>query len=205
MLEHTPTTSLQRRAGSPAGEARARRVAVGTVALGLLLGAALAVPAMAVLAASQPPSGEQLTSPAGDAAVGKNLFMGTARFQNGGPPCMACHSVGGIGALGGGALGPDLTGAYAKLKDAAVTWPETVQPMRAIFAEKPLTADEKDHLLMFLQSASVSERPTEAVGQLAGLAVLGTAVLLGLAHLTWRHRLHQVRRPMVSRSALPRS
>jgi cytochrome c2 len=45
----------------------------------------------------------------GNADTGKELFTGVARFQNGGPPCMACHSTGGIGALGGGALGPDLT------------------------------------------------------------------------------------------------
>ena len=45
----------------------------------------------------------------GNADTGKELFTGVARFQNGGPPCMACHSTGGLGALGGGALGPDLT------------------------------------------------------------------------------------------------
>src|SRR6476646_10160995 len=45
----------------------------------------------------------------GNADTGKELFTGVARFQNGGPPCMACHSTGGLGALGGGQLGPDLT------------------------------------------------------------------------------------------------
>ena len=42
----------------------------------------------------------------GNAETGKDLFTGVVRFQNGGPPCMACHSTGGIGALGGGSLGP---------------------------------------------------------------------------------------------------
>ena len=34
----------------------------------------------------------------GNADTGKELFTGVARFQNGGPPCMACHSTGGLGA-----------------------------------------------------------------------------------------------------------
>ena len=41
----------------------------------------------------------------GNAETGKDLFTGAERFANGGPPCMACHSTGGIGALGGGRLG----------------------------------------------------------------------------------------------------
>ena len=39
----------------------------------------------------------------GNAENGKELFTGMVRFANGGPPCMACHSTGGLGALGGGA------------------------------------------------------------------------------------------------------
>src|SRR5437868_5687007 len=50
----------------------------------------------------------------GNPEVGKDLFTGVVRFQNGGPPCMPCHSVGGIGALGGGQLGPDLTTLVAR-------------------------------------------------------------------------------------------
>lgn len=52
--------------------------------------------------------------PAGDPALGKEFFTGGQRLQNGGPPCMGCHSVAGIGALGGGTLGPDLTPAISK-------------------------------------------------------------------------------------------
>ncbi len=52
--------------------------------------------------------------PPGDAASGREYFVGGKRLKNGGPPCMSCHSISGIGALGGGTLGPDLTDAYRK-------------------------------------------------------------------------------------------
>ena len=48
---------------------------------------------------------------AGDANVGRALFTGEIRFENAGPPCISCHSTG-VGALNGGALGPNLTKAY---------------------------------------------------------------------------------------------
>ena len=46
---------------------------------------------------------------AGDPGRGQALFLGKAPLENDGPPCMACHNVGGSGLLGGGAVGPDLT------------------------------------------------------------------------------------------------
>ena len=54
------------------------------------------------------------TAAAGDAERGENLFTGSDRFEAGGPSCLSCHAVAGVGALGGGRLGPDLTGSFAK-------------------------------------------------------------------------------------------
>ncbi len=140
----------------------------------------------------------------GDPAVGKALFTGARRLQNGGPPCMGCHSVGGIGALGGGALGPDLTGAYAKYNgDAGLTAFLNSVPtvtMNAVWARQPLTPQEQADLVAFLKQAAVTARPIDAVGQLAVLAVVGMIVLLAIAQLYWRKRLVAVRRPMVLRS-----
>ncbi len=135
----------------------------------------------------------------GDAAAGKNLFTGVTRLSNGGPSCRACHSSSGIGGLGGGKLGPDLTGAYAKLGDAMILWPETSQTMQPIFSSKPLTPDEKADLLAFFSSTDVTKRSTEVIGQLVGLAVVGVVVIAVLAQLIWRRRLSAVRAPMVSR------
>ncbi len=142
------------------------------------------------------------TTLGGDPAVGKGLFMGTARFQNGGPPCMACHSVAGIGALGGGALGPDLTQALTRYGGAAgltafLTGVPTAT-MNSVWTRSPMTPEERANVVAFLEQASVSQRPAGAVGQLAGLAAAGTVVVLGTAQLVWRRRLRAVRRPMVS-------
>ncbi len=134
---------------------------------------------------------------AGDSVAGKNLFTGVTRLSSGGPSCRACHSSAGIGGLGGGTLGPDLTDAYAKFGDAMITWPENVLPMEAIYSSNPLTSEEKADLLAFFESAAVAQRPTEVVGQLVGLAVAGMLVLVGLAALVWRRRLTKVRGPMV--------
>lgn len=139
--------------------------------------------------------------PAGDPARGKAFFVGETRFANGGPPCMACHSVAGIGALGGGRLGPDLTGAYPKWGQAGlvtfVTQPATVT-MNAVWSQTPLTPQEGGDLLAFLQQASVSQRPANTVAQLAVLAACVALLLLVVAQLVWRKRLRGVRRRMVA-------
>lgn len=138
--------------------------------------------------------------PAGSPALGRELFTGTRRLQNGGPPCMACHSIGGIGALGGGALGPDLTLAAARFGDAGLASALANLPfptMSPIFAARPLTPEEQGHLRVFVMQAAVTGRSPEALGRLTGFAVGGALVLFGLAHVSWRHRLTGVRRRMV--------
>ncbi|HAX25257.1 MAG TPA: c-type cytochrome [Thermomicrobiales bacterium] len=157
---------------------------------------------LAYLAApSGAPTSPAATLPAGDAARGKEYFIGQKRFANGGPPCMACHSISGIGVLGGGKLGPDLTGSYAKWGPAGltsfVTQPATVT-MSAVWTQTPLTPQEGGDLIAFVQQASVSQRPANTVVQLAVLAVLVAVALLVVARLTWRERLTGVRRRMVA-------
>lgn len=140
-------------------------------------------------------------APTGDAERGKHLFTGAERLSAGGPACLSCHSIAGVGALGGGALGPDLTGAYAKYGGAqgltsaltAMTFPT----MAPIFAGRALTARERADLVAFLAAAPARERTAGAAGKLIALAV-GLAVLIVLASLVfWRRRLTGVRRPLV--------
>lgn len=141
--------------------------------------------------------------PAGDQALGKAYFIGDQRFANDGPPCMACHSIAGIGSLGGGQLGPDLTGAYNKWGEAGlmafVTQPPTVT-MNTVWTQTPLTPQEGSDLVAFMKQASVSERPADTVAQLSLLAAGGAVLLLLLARLVWRERLTGVRRRMVAGS-----
>jgi cytochrome c2 len=139
----------------------------------------------------------------GDPEIGKSLFTGVTRFANGGPPCMACHSVGGIGALGGGQLGPDLTGVAGRMGgeaglNAFVAGTPT-PTMKAVWSQHPLTNEERAGVVAFLGQAGVTERPAQAIWQLAGLAALGLVILLTVAGLRWQNRLRNgVRRPMMA-------
>ena len=157
-------------------------------------------------AAAQPSAPEATSAPAvqGHPEVGKDLFTGVARFRNGGPPCMACHSVGGIGALGGGQLGPDLTQEVTRLGGAAAVDAfvagSPTPTMKAVWSQRPLTPEERASVVAFLAQAGVSQRPPQAIWQLAGLAALGLVILLAIAGLRWQNRLRfGVRRPMMAR------
>ena len=177
--------------------------------LGLSASDVTAVLAFLETAAAQPSApataGQAATAPAvqGNPEIGKELFTGVTRFANGGPPCMACHSVGGIGALGGGQLGPDLTGVGERYGGAAglnAFVAGTPTPtMRAVWSQHPLTTEERASVVAFLGQAGVSQRPAQAIWQLAGLAALGLVVLLAVAGLRWQDRLRDgVRRPMMA-------
>ncbi len=141
--------------------------------------------------------------PPGNSIIGRDLFTGSMRFENEGPSCIACHSVTGIGALGGGVMGPDLTRSYKKFSEYSITTILTDFPfpvMNPLFSDHSLTPQEQAHLIAFFQQ-SMTERPAEAVVQLALLAVGGAVLLLVLMQLIWRRRLSAVRQPLVKQSA----
>ncbi|MBI4545510.1 MAG: c-type cytochrome [Gemmatimonadetes bacterium] len=136
---------------------------------------------------------------AGDVLTGKALFLGAKRLSNGAPSCRACHSVSGVGALGGGALGPDLTRAYEKFGEgglAAILAGMPFPTMRPIFGERPLTEQEQAHLVAFLRQTA-AERPAPVVVRLTGLVLGGAVILLGLVQVPWRGRLRGVRKPLL--------
>ncbi|MDL1912869.1 cytochrome c [Chloroflexi bacterium CFX6] len=142
--------------------------------------------------------------PAGDATRGKALFVGDVRFANGGPQCMSCHSVAGLGAaLGGGSLGPDLTTSGFVQSDAAFASfmgaPSTVT-MGAVWANTPLTPQEQADLYAFLSKATVTQREPSALLQIALLSVGGAVVLIALAQVYWGKRSKGVRKPMIERT-----
>lgn len=159
-----------------------------------------AAPVDTPTAATETPVATQ--APSGDndqVEAGRNLFTGASTLQNGGPSCRACHSIAGIGSFdGGGNLGPDLSATYARLGDAMITWPQT-GTMQPIFADQTLTDTEQEHLLAFFRSTDVTERSTTVIWQLAGLAVVGAALIGLLVHLVWRGRFDGVRGPMVGK------
>jgi mono/diheme cytochrome c family protein len=147
------------------------------------------------------------TAPAGpvtgDAQRGKNLFEGNESLENGGPPCMSCHSVGGIGALGGGALGPDLTSAFQKYNGeagiVAVLTTVAFPTMQPVYLGAPITEQEATDLAAFLAAAPQAERPGGSVWKLFLLSLGGVAGFAAIALVVWRRRLAGVRRPLLRR------
>lgn len=144
--------------------------------------------------------------PAGDSAAGRELFVGGTALHNGGPACMSCHSISGIGALGGGTLGPDLTDAYKNYGgDAGLASFLTSVPtptMSAVWTKNPLMPQEIANLTAFIKEGAIAERPLDAIGQLALLALTGLIILVVIGAVYWRRRLLGVRIPLVARANL---
>lgn len=142
--------------------------------------------------------------PPGEVLRGEQLFKGSDRFSAGGPSCLSCHSIAGVGALGGGRLGPDLTGAYQKyggqqgLNAALKTI--AFPTMVPIFSTRPLTVKERDDLVAFIASAPDQQRPAGAAGKLIGFSVVAVVLMALLGFVIWRHRLNGVRKPLVNRA-----
>ncbi|MCC6146727.1 MAG: c-type cytochrome [Anaerolineaceae bacterium] len=150
-------------------------------------------------AASSSPTAPTTSAPAasGNPAVGKQLFTGELALTNGGPACIACHTVSGTGALGGGGLGPDLTHVFQRYGEAGlsgslttIAFPTMVGP----FLNRPLTPEEKADLVAFFGEANQWQSPVPivAAGTLTlhvilifaiGLAITG--VLFGLLWFIW--------------------
>lgn len=138
----------------------------------------------------------------GDSVRGQALFMGNLHFQNGGPPCMGCHNIGSNGLLGGGTLGPDLTGASTRYNDASLAaalaslpWPT----MKPIFSDQPLTPQEQADLRLFIHSASSQKQTNQEVLVMA-ISLAGFIAAVVFFVFLYRHRLRGVRRPLVERA-----
>ena len=149
-----------------------------------------------------------------DIIAGKELFTGHIHLANGAPNCNSCHSVNGVGALGGGTLGPDLTAANIKYRDPeliSILQSPNFPTMNTIFANHKLTDEEVVQLFAYLQNAKqvypeASVVPTQAAATTdPRFLVLGfgaaTLVLIGL-NVFWRKSSHGVRKEMVRRSKI---
>lgn len=139
---------------------------------------------------------------------GRRIFLGTRQLTNHGPACVSCHTVGSLGGLSGGRLGPDLTRAYERLQGrkglAAWMLAPATDVMRPVFSARAMTNEEIVPLVAFLEAEARlgtedpgTSRVTFLLFGLAGV-VLSFVVADGL----WRHRFRAVRRPLVVREKL---
>ncbi len=145
-------------------------------------------------ATATPPPSSAAETPApltkGDPNWGQRLFTGEEPLENGGTACVACHSVAGIGPLGGGTMGPDLTHVFSRyggekgLASALATLPFPV--MREIYADHPLSPEEQAHLLAFFERADAGQPATTTLTLVfTGIGVVGMVVLFGVLLIGW--------------------
>lgn len=137
---------------------------------------------------------------------GRQLFEGRLRLKNGAPPCISCHSVQGLGGLGGGRLAPDLTKVFERLqgRKALAGWlagPATPL-MGSVFKPKPIDAKEILPLVAFFESAAQRSGPADALPLLRFLllGLLGVVLALLAFDSIWRYRFRSVRRALVAAS-----
>ncbi len=126
----------------------------------------------------------------GDPDWGRRLFTGEVPLENGGPACIACHEAAGVGILGGGSMGPDLTHVASRygsegLASALEALPFPV--MKEVYADRPLSPAEQAHLRAFFERV-------DALGRQQSMSTLwlflafglgGMALLFGVLWLGW--------------------
>jgi hypothetical protein len=143
-----------------------------------------------------------------DVETGRRLFRGDLKLEAGGASCLSCPNVAGVGWLGGGALGPDLTTIHDRLGGsrglpAWLAAPPTPS-MSALYGERPLSEQEVHALTAFFadRAAQQGKAPPAGRTQLFWLGLAATAALLFLFDRIWRNRFRSVRRRLVHSSRL---
>lgn len=139
---------------------------------------------------------------------GRDLFLGRRPLANGGPSCISCHSANGVGALGGGRLGPDLSTVYARLegRNGLAGWLSSPPSptMVPVYKAHPLTTGEGASLGEVALLVAYLEQTNRQPAQ-PGMVDRMNFLLLGLAgaaggfilmDFLWRRRFRSVLGPL---------
>lgn len=138
-----------------------------------------------------------------DIAEGKNIFLGSKPLANGGPACLSCHTVRGVGGLGGGRLGPDLSRVYERLQGrkglASWLFAPATPTMQSVFRTHPLQPEEILPLVAYFEDAAKrgGEDTPVALQNFFLLGLGGSAAGLVAFGAIWKKRFRAVRRPLV--------
>lgn len=141
-----------------------------------------------------------------DVANGRAIFLGQKALAGSGPACISCHTLRGLGGLGGGRLGPDLTRVYERLQgrkplSAWLAAPASLT-MAPVFKSHPLQPDEILALVALFQDSARKGGEDDSVSML-NFFLLGTGgMVLGLVGLNaaFRKRFRGVRRSLVHKN-----
>jgi mono/diheme cytochrome c family protein len=147
---------------------------------------------------SAPPTTTPVSS--GNASTGRGIFTGAVTLENKGIPCISCHDVKGVGAVGGGTVGNDLSGEYAKLgNDGLVSLLQNIPfpIMKNVYADHPLTSAEEADLIAFLSQNNAGASNNNEIN-FAAIGVAWFLLFMALLVLGWRGRMSRVRHNLVS-------
>lgn len=140
-----------------------------------------------------------------DVATGRALFTGAQRLKNGGPACISCHTVRGLGGLSGGRLGPDLTLVFERLQGrkgltAWLTNPAS-PTMMPVFKPTPIDPNEILPLVALFENTAKQGGQDDSTARL-NFALIGLGgLVVGLVAMDsiWKKRLRGVRRALLER------
>ena len=140
--------------------------------------------AAADTAKKAPPAPDaSLTATAEQIEAGKNLFMGSNAFVNGGASCISCHNVNYTGVIPGGLLAKDLTSVHSRLGgDAGLMGILGAPPFPAMtqaYKDKQLTEKEISNLIAFLNKVD-KDTANQIASTMNPLAYGGIAGMCGL-------------------------
>ncbi|BDG01269.1 cytochrome c family protein [Anaeromyxobacter oryzae] len=139
-----------------------------------------------------------------DARAGERLFVGEARLQNGGAPCLACHAIAGHGLAWSASFGPDLSDVRASYDAGALDAllaDVQLPSMEPVYRGHALTPEERAHVTAFLLEPRAVPPEAGSQGRLALLAGAVALALLGLFLLVSRRRMPPVRAALRARLA----
>lgn len=141
---------------------------------------------------------------------GRDIFRGRQRLADGGPACISCHTLRGVGALGGGRLGPDLTMVYERMegRKGLAAWlaaPPT-PTMQPLFKQHPLRSEEIIALVAYLEDAARRGGEVDALDPLK-FFLLGLTATVGsliVFQAVWKNRFRAMRCPLVHKGRVRR-
>jgi mono/diheme cytochrome c family protein len=145
-----------------------------------------------------------------DIIMGREIFTGAKPLKGGGPACVSCHTLKGLGGLSGGRLGPDLTLVFERLqgRKGLTAWlSNPASPtMMPVFKTRALDANtEILPLVALLEDAARKGGQDDSTARLNFLLLGLAGMVIGMVTLdsVWKKRLRGVRRELVHRSTNP--
>lgn len=123
--------------------------------------------------------------------IGKQLFIGSKRLNNGGAACISCHNVDYAGVIPGGLLAKDLTTVFSRMGgDAGLKGILGAPPFPAMtqaYKDNPITDEEVNAITAFLNKVD-KDTPNQVKASFNPLlygGVAGVIALLWLFLVIW--------------------